>query len=182
MKPVPLSEIVSLICPPTIPRLMCTSRDLECLRTLAKASCVIRNMVSSTSGVSAGISLSMTNFDFSPSFGDQAVSQPLKGRRQSKVIEDHWPQILNVGTQVCESRNNQVPQRLQLQLQWLGVITLDGPSLGWTMIAWGIYTLYMAFGSFRISVAHAITFVTLTVLFGLLAAHFFGVALFIAGA
>ena len=36
-------------------------------------------------------------------------------------------------------------------LQWLGVITLDGAGLAWTMIVWGIFSLYMTFGSFRIS-------------------------------
>jgi len=67
-------------------------------------------------------------------------------------------------------------------LQWLGIINLDGPSMAWTMIVWGIFSLYMTVGSFRISVAHSITFVTLTILFGLLAAHFFGaLPAFVAG-
>ena len=61
-----------------------------------------------------------------------------------------------------------------LYLQWQGVIVLDGASLGWTMIAWGFFSLYMTAVSFSISKAHRILFVSLTVLFGLLAAHFFG--------
>jgi hypothetical protein len=32
----------------------------------------------------------------------------------------------------------------------------------------------MAVGTFRISIAHAVIFITLVILFGLLAAHFFG--------
>jgi len=68
-------------------------------------------------------------------------------------------------------------------MQWQGLVTLDGPSLAWTMIMWGIFSLYMTFGAFKISVVHATVFVTLTVLFGLLAAHFFGAfPLVIAGA
>jgi succinate-acetate transporter protein len=59
-------------------------------------------------------------------------------------------------------------------LQWQGVITLDGPSLAWLMIGWGIFTGYMTIGAFRISVVHAFIFVSLTILFGLLAGHFYG--------
>jgi len=68
-------------------------------------------------------------------------------------------------------------------LQWRGIITLDGPSLAWTMIMWGIFSFYMTFGAFKISVVHATIFVTLTILFGMLAAHFFGAfPLVVAGA
>jgi len=59
-------------------------------------------------------------------------------------------------------------------LEWLGVIVLDGPSLAWTMIVWGIFSGYMAVGSFRISRAHGMLFTSATVLFGLLAGHFLG--------
>lgn len=59
-------------------------------------------------------------------------------------------------------------------LEWLGVVELDGASLAWTMIAWGIFTGYMTFGALKISRVHLFIFASLTVLFGLLAAHFFG--------
>ena len=59
-------------------------------------------------------------------------------------------------------------------LQWLGVVTLDGPGLAWTMIAWGIFTGYMIAGALRVSWVHVSIFASLTVLFGLLAGHFFG--------
>ena len=59
-------------------------------------------------------------------------------------------------------------------LQWLGLVTLDGPGLGWLCICWGIFTGYMTIGTFRISCLHVFVFATLTLLFFLLAAHFFG--------
>ena len=59
-------------------------------------------------------------------------------------------------------------------LEWLGVVTLDGASLAWTMIAWGIFTGYMTFGALKISRVHLFIFASLTVLFFMLAAHFFG--------
>ena len=59
-------------------------------------------------------------------------------------------------------------------LQWLNIVTLDGPGLAWTMIAWSIFTGYMIAGALRTSWVHVSVFVSLTVLFGLLAGHFFG--------
>jgi len=71
---------------------------------------------------------------------------------------------------------------MALYLQWQGVIVLDGPSLAWTMIVWGIFSLYMTVVSFTMSWAHRILFCGLTLLFGLLAGHFFGeVPIHIAG-
>jgi len=60
-------------------------------------------------------------------------------------------------------------------LEWLGIVTLDGPGLAWTMIAWGIFTGYMTIGALRISRVHVAIFASLTVLFGLLAGYFFGI-------
>jgi len=60
-------------------------------------------------------------------------------------------------------------------LQWLGLITLDSPGLAWLFICWGIFTGYMTIGTFRISCVHVFVFTSLTILFFLLAAHFFGV-------
>lgn len=60
-------------------------------------------------------------------------------------------------------------------MQWLGVVTLSNSGLAWTFIMWGIFTGYMTVGTFRISRVHVFVFVTLTILFGLLAAVFFGV-------
>lgn len=59
-------------------------------------------------------------------------------------------------------------------LQWLGLVTLDGPGLGWLCICWGIFTGYMIAGALKISRVHVSIFASLTVLFGLLAGHFFG--------
>lgn len=60
-------------------------------------------------------------------------------------------------------------------LEWIGVVELDLPGLAWLCICWGIFTGYMAIGTFRISCVHVFVFCMLTVLFSLLAAHFFGV-------
>lgn len=60
-------------------------------------------------------------------------------------------------------------------MQWLGVVTLSNSGLAWTFIMWGIFTGYMTVGTLRISRVHVFVFVTLTILFGLLAAVFFGV-------
>jgi len=59
-------------------------------------------------------------------------------------------------------------------LEWLGIVTLDGPGLAWTCICWGIFTGYMIAGALKISRVHVSIFASLTVLFGLLAGHFFG--------
>jgi len=59
-------------------------------------------------------------------------------------------------------------------LEWMGIVTLDGPSLAWTMIAWGIFTGYMTAGALKISRAHLTILGSLTILFFLLAGHFFG--------
>ncbi len=60
-------------------------------------------------------------------------------------------------------------------LQWLGVVTLDNPGMAWLCICWGVFTAYMAVGTFKVSIAHAAIFITLAVLFALLAMHFYGV-------
>ena len=59
-------------------------------------------------------------------------------------------------------------------LQWFGLVTLDGHGLAWLCICWGVFTGYMTIGTFKISYAHVSIFTTLTILFFLLAAHFFG--------
>jgi succinate-acetate transporter protein len=58
-------------------------------------------------------------------------------------------------------------------LEWLGLVALDGPGLAWLCICWGIFTGYMTIGAFRISCVHVFVFVSLTVLFFLLAAYFY---------
>jgi len=58
-------------------------------------------------------------------------------------------------------------------LEWTGVVALDGPGLAWLCIAWGIFTGYMTIGTFKISRVHIFVFASLTVLFFLLAAHFY---------
>ena len=59
-------------------------------------------------------------------------------------------------------------------LEWLGLVQLDSASLAWTMIAWGVFTGYLTFGAFKISRVHLFIFASLTVLFFMLAGHFFG--------
>jgi hypothetical protein len=59
-------------------------------------------------------------------------------------------------------------------MQWLGVAELSNPGLAWTFILWGIFTAYMTVGTFKISKIHVFVFASLTLLFGLLAAVFFG--------
>ncbi len=59
-------------------------------------------------------------------------------------------------------------------LQWLGLVTLDNSGIAWLFIMWGIFTGYMAIGALKMTWMHLFVFVSLTVLFGLLAAHFFG--------
>jgi len=56
----------------------------------------------------------------------------------------------------------------------MGVVTLDGAGVAWMFIMWAIFTGYMTVGTFKISSVHIIVFSTLTLLFFLLAAHFFG--------
>ena len=59
-------------------------------------------------------------------------------------------------------------------LEWMGLVKLDGPGLAWACICWGIFTAYMTIGTFKISRLHVFVFATLTLLFFLLAAHFYG--------
>ena len=59
-------------------------------------------------------------------------------------------------------------------LQWQGLITLDNPGLAWLCICWGLFTAFMTLATFRISIAHAFIFISLTILFILLAIHFYG--------
>ena len=59
-------------------------------------------------------------------------------------------------------------------LEWMGIIKLDAPGMAWVCICWGIFTGYMTIGTFRISCVHVFVFASLTLLFFLLAAHFYG--------
>jgi succinate-acetate transporter protein len=58
-------------------------------------------------------------------------------------------------------------------LQWTGVVQLDNAGLAWLCICWGIFTGYMSIGTFRISRVHVFIFLSLTLLFALLALHFY---------
>jgi len=60
-------------------------------------------------------------------------------------------------------------------LQWTGVVEMENSGLAWLFICWGIFTGYMTIGTLKMSVMHIFVFATLTVLFFLLAAVFFGV-------
>ncbi len=59
-------------------------------------------------------------------------------------------------------------------LEWMGFVKLDNASLAWTMLAWGVFTSYMTIGAIKISRAHATILGSLSILFFLLTAHFFG--------
>lgn len=59
-------------------------------------------------------------------------------------------------------------------LNWAHVVELDKPGLAWLFICWGIFTGYMTGGAFKTSVMHVFVFASLTILFFLLAATFFG--------
>jgi len=48
------------------------------------------------------------------------------------------------------------------------------PGLAWLFLLWGIFTAYMTIGTLKISQVHTFIFASLTILFCLLAAHFFG--------
>ena len=57
---------------------------------------------------------------------------------------------------------------------WGGLVAEDKPGLAWTMIIWGIFTFCMMFGTLKMTFVHFFVFATLVILFGLLAAVFFG--------
>ncbi len=59
-------------------------------------------------------------------------------------------------------------------LHWIGVVDMESSGLAWLFICWGIFTGYMTIGTLKMSVLHIVVFTTLTVLFFLLAAVFFG--------
>jgi succinate-acetate transporter protein len=63
---------------------------------------------------------------------------------------------------------------LSFLLQWMGLVKLDNSGLAWLCIMWGVFTGYMALGTLKMTCMHLFVFVSLTVLFFLLAAHFFG--------
>jgi succinate-acetate transporter protein len=48
------------------------------------------------------------------------------------------------------------------------------PDLAWTMIIWGIFTFFMMIGALKMTFVHFFVFASLVILFGLLAAVFFG--------
>ena len=63
---------------------------------------------------------------------------------------------------------------LYFLLQWNGTVAMDSPGVGWLMVCWGVFTLYMFVATLRMTVMHAYVFGTLVVLFALLAWHFLG--------
>ena len=63
---------------------------------------------------------------------------------------------------------------LAVVLDSLGVLSLTGIEMAYAMFLWGVFTLYMTVGSFKVSrFAIPLVFTTLTILFFLLAAGFF---------
>ncbi|RLF99794.1 MAG: hypothetical protein DRN65_02145 [Thaumarchaeota archaeon] len=63
---------------------------------------------------------------------------------------------------------------LAMVFSWLGIAEVTPVELGYAMFFWGLFTLYMTIGSFKVSkFAIPTVFVTLTILFFLLSAGFF---------
>ena len=62
---------------------------------------------------------------------------------------------------------------LAFVLQWAGLVTLDEAGLGWTFVAWGIFTAIMTVCTFKMTRVHIMIFSSVTLLFFLLAAHYF---------
>jgi len=63
---------------------------------------------------------------------------------------------------------------LSFLLQWMGLIKMDDPGIAWMFVMWGIFTAFMTIAAFKIDYLHVFILGTLTILFFLLAAHFFG--------
>jgi len=59
-------------------------------------------------------------------------------------------------------------------LSWQKLATGDLAGYGWTMVCWGIFTLGMTIATFKADFVSLFVFVTLTILFLLLAFVFFG--------
>ena len=59
-------------------------------------------------------------------------------------------------------------------LSWAGLVTIEAAGLGWMCIFFAIFTAVMAIGTFKLTYVHTTVFVTLTILFILLAGHFLG--------
>ena len=59
-------------------------------------------------------------------------------------------------------------------LQWTGIVEVEKSAYAWTFICWGIFTSFMTIGTFKMTVMHSVVFVSLSILFFLLAAVFFG--------
>ena len=59
-------------------------------------------------------------------------------------------------------------------LQWQGLVELDGSGLAWLCIIWAMFTGYMTIGTLKMTRVHVTIFSSLTLLFLLLAIHFFG--------
>lgn len=57
---------------------------------------------------------------------------------------------------------------------WGGLIPVEPGGLGWMCIFFAIFTGMMTIGTFKLTYVHTTVFVTLTVLFILLAGHFLG--------
>ena len=54
------------------------------------------------------------------------------------------------------------------------IVTLDKPGYAWMFLCWAVFTGYMSIGTFKMTFVHAFVFVSLTILFVLLALVFFG--------
>jgi succinate-acetate transporter protein len=63
---------------------------------------------------------------------------------------------------------------LTFVFQWGGLTKLDDSGLAWTFIIWGIFTFFMTIGTLKMTFVHFFVFASLVILFGLLAAVFFG--------
>ena len=59
-------------------------------------------------------------------------------------------------------------------LNWAGLVPIEADGLGWMCIMFTIFTGMMTIGTFKLTYTHTFVFVSLTILFILLAGHFLG--------
>jgi len=63
---------------------------------------------------------------------------------------------------------------LSFLFQWANLVEMDSAGYGWTMVCWGIFTLCLTIPTFKANFVGLFVFVTLTILFFMLAFVFFG--------
>jgi uncharacterized protein len=57
-------------------------------------------------------------------------------------------------------------------LSWGGLVKVDADGLGWMCILFAIFSAFLTIGTFKMTKVHIFVFVSVTILFALLAGHF----------